>query len=113
MNIQQQEHDAFTYATDTDWDNADALQRSHENTGDAWVLTDRDVWHANPFYTGPEVPHPEDDEGCEEYYIVGNAMVALYEDHLQARQAAAWNVGLGMVDAYFDHVGWPSTDCPF
>jgi len=27
----------------------------------AWLLSDRDVWYANPFYTGAPVPHPEAD----------------------------------------------------
>ena len=48
------------YATDTDWDHFDARQRSEERPDQAWVLTDRDVWHANPFYVGPPQPHPED-----------------------------------------------------
>ncbi len=26
-----------------------------------WVLSDRDVWYRNPFYSGPMQPHPEDD----------------------------------------------------
>lgn len=30
----------------------------------AWILTDRDVWHKNPFYCGPPVPHPECDDDC-------------------------------------------------
>jgi hypothetical protein len=30
----------------------------------AWVLSDRDVWYANPFYKGPRVPHPESDEAA-------------------------------------------------
>jgi hypothetical protein len=25
----------------------------------AWILSDRDVWYANPAYAGPPVPHPE------------------------------------------------------
>ena len=32
-----------------------------ENKDHAWLLHDRDVWIANPHYTGPEVPHPESD----------------------------------------------------
>lgn len=28
-----------------------------------WILTDRDVWHSNPAYRGPEMPHPEDEAG--------------------------------------------------
>lgn len=31
----------------------------------AWILSDRDVWYANPFYSGPPQPHPEDDYGDE------------------------------------------------
>lgn len=46
----------------SEWDRADALQRGTENPEQAWVLSDRDVWHRNPFYTGAPVPHPEDDE---------------------------------------------------
>lgn len=38
-----------------------------------WILSDRDVWYANPFYQGPYVPHPEDDWGqamaeCERHF---------------------------------------------
>lgn len=32
----------------------------------AWILSDRDVWYANPYYTGPAQPHPEDDYDSEE-----------------------------------------------
>lgn len=31
-----------------------------------WLLSDRDVWYKNPYYNGPEVPHPEDD--CDEFW---------------------------------------------
>ncbi len=31
----------------------------------AWILSDRDVWYRNPFYTGPAVRHPEDDYSNE------------------------------------------------
>lgn len=34
-----------------------------DNPDRAWLLHDFDVWVRNPFYTGPPVPHPEDD--CE------------------------------------------------
>ena len=27
----------------------------------AWLLDDRDVWVANPFYSGPPTRHPEED----------------------------------------------------
>lgn len=47
---------------DQDWDLAEALELGAANPDSAWVCTDRDVWHANPFYTGPKVPHPEYEE---------------------------------------------------
>ena len=33
-----------------------------DNPERAWLLDPRDVWVRNPFYNGPSVPHPEDDE---------------------------------------------------
>jgi hypothetical protein len=44
---------------------ADAMREYAENVGRehkdrAWILTDYDVWVRNPFYTGPDQPHPED-----------------------------------------------------
>ena len=36
----------------------------HEHPDCAWILSDRDVWYRNPYYTGPAQPHPEDPEGC-------------------------------------------------
>lgn len=50
----------FTYSSDSDWDNADAYERGQARPDLAWICTDRDVWHANPFYHGPAVPHPEE-----------------------------------------------------
>lgn len=41
--------------------NAGAIQPTR-----AWLLDDRDVWVANPHYTGFPVPHPE--SGSDEYY---------------------------------------------
>ena len=54
----------FTYATDQEWDRAEAYEIGRDHPERAWVLTDRDVWHANPFYHGPAVPHPEEWEDC-------------------------------------------------
>lgn len=50
----------------------------------AWVLSDRDVWYANPAYAGPPQPHPEDDHACEAYYADPEAWVA---EELAAREA--------------------------
>jgi hypothetical protein len=30
-----------------------------ERPEQAWLLSDQDVWVANPYYTGPAEPHPE------------------------------------------------------
>lgn len=43
-------------------DREEAYAKGRENPDHAWVLTDRDVWHQNQAYCGPNVPHPEDDE---------------------------------------------------
>jgi hypothetical protein len=56
-----QEHLESQPSSQSEWDSADARQRGEENPDAAWVLTDRDVWHRNPFYTDPPVPHPEGD----------------------------------------------------
>ena len=63
-----EEHNDFHYATAQEWDNAEASELGAANPDQAWVLTDRDVWHANPYYVGPEVPHPEDEYGLEAMY---------------------------------------------
>jgi hypothetical protein len=59
MNRQWEEENEFHYATDTDWDRADAYQRGSERPDLAWICTDRDAWHPNPFYKGSPMPHPE------------------------------------------------------
>lgn len=51
----------FHYASDGEWDRAAASEIGAEHPERAWVLTDRDVWYANPYYSGPPVRHPEDD----------------------------------------------------
>lgn len=57
----------FHYSTDAEWDRAEARELGAQRPDCAWICTDRDVWHKNPYYTGPAVPHPEDDrdEGSE------------------------------------------------
>ncbi len=61
MNIQEQEERDFHHSTPAEWDRAEAYELGAMDSSVAWVLTDRDVWHANPYYEGPEVPHPEED----------------------------------------------------
>jgi len=59
-NIQAQEEADHRVASEGEWDQAAAYEIGGQNTKSAWVLTDRDVWHANPFYQGEPQPHPED-----------------------------------------------------
>ena len=56
--------------TESDWDWQDAKERGSHRPDSYWVLTDRDVWHKNPFYIPsinclgtkePLPPHPEDE----------------------------------------------------
>lgn len=42
-----------------------------DNPDRAWLLDPRDVWVANPCYSGPPVPHPEDDS----YWLHQHGMV--------------------------------------
>lgn len=57
----EQEHRDFVYATPGDWDREEARELGQLHPERPWILTDRDVWHKNSSYTGPPVPHPEDE----------------------------------------------------
>jgi len=57
-----EEHQDFTYSTDAEWDRAAARERGAADPASAWICTDRDAWYPNPFYQGPPVRHPEDDQ---------------------------------------------------
>lgn len=61
-NDQGDPSDHFTenMMTQSDHDNHEAMVLGDMKPDQAWILTDRDVWHKNPYYTGPAVPHPED-----------------------------------------------------
>lgn len=42
----------------------EAVQEYTYNVGrmkpeSAWILSPFDTWHKNPFYRGPQIPHPE------------------------------------------------------
>ena len=66
-NVQEQEDRDFTYTTDSEWDRAEACERGYNNQDCEWILTDRDVWHKNPYFTGtPSGRHPEDDQEWQE-----------------------------------------------
>lgn len=49
-------------ATESQADYEWAHNVGRDNPDREWVLSDRDVWYRNPFYTGkPTGRHPEDD----------------------------------------------------
>ena len=77
-SIQAQEERDFHVATDAEWDAAGAAQIGSEDRDRAWILSDRDVWYANPYYNGPKVRHPEDDDYEEEGEVP--ASTADYDD---------------------------------
>jgi len=52
------EHDHIATPAEADREYAENVGR--DNPKRAWILSDRDVWYRNPFYSGPPVPHPED-----------------------------------------------------
>jgi len=71
MNIQEQEERDFYRDSTSDVDKYDAVLHAY-NSGDTthqWILSDRDCWYKNPYYVGPDQPHPEsfrhDDDGYD------------------------------------------------
>lgn len=52
----------FHYSTAAEWDREAAREIGAANPNQAWIVTDRDVIYANPFYQGPPVRHPDDYE---------------------------------------------------
>jgi hypothetical protein len=61
-NLQEQEEADFTVASESERDRADALFHAADRPDCAWLLSDRDVWYANPAYKGPPQPHPDYDD---------------------------------------------------
>lgn len=59
-----EDHDRL--ATGAEADAEYARNVGFERQNQAWILSDRDVWYRNPFYTGPAVRHPEDEYDNEE-----------------------------------------------
>ena len=67
MNFQE---GLFPTAREIDYHDAVSIGEQHRDQ--EWILSDRDVFHKNPFYTGPRTPHPEelDDDGVP-YFGLG------------------------------------------
>jgi hypothetical protein len=85
MYEQEQEERDFHVSSDSEWDRAEAYDIGELYPERAWVNTDRDVWHKNPFYKGPPVPHPEDDsrEDCETCQRYGACVCYVDQDSSQ------------------------------
>ena len=60
MSYGYEEHCEFHYDSDADVDRYEACLEGLRNPHEAWVLSGRDVWYANPYYHGEPQPHPED-----------------------------------------------------
>jgi hypothetical protein len=54
-------------ATEAQADREYAHNAGMDNPERAWILSNRDAWYPNPFYSGPAVPHPESYYDAEEY----------------------------------------------
>ncbi len=59
MTEQEREEREFTITSMAEWDRNDAYERGFHRKDQQWVLSDRDVWYKNPYYHGPDQPHPE------------------------------------------------------
>lgn len=57
-----------------------------------WILSPFDTWETNPHWDGsnPYQPHPEDEYGQEEYYVVGQHAVNLYLWSLDCDEEEQW-----------------------
>ena len=64
MNFHHYEDDRPATMAEADREFAHNVGR--EQPGVAWILSDRDVFYKNPFYQGPPVPHPNDDDWGDE-----------------------------------------------
>lgn len=49
-------------ATEDDAEREYTRNVGRERSDSEWILSDRDVWYRNPFYTGPKGRHPEDND---------------------------------------------------
>ena len=57
----------FSYTGEAELDRDAARESGYHNQDRAWILTGRDAWYPNPYYTGLPVPHPEDDYAMDAF----------------------------------------------
>lgn len=69
------------YATEASADREWAHHVGFERQNVQWILSDRDAWYQNPFYTGPQTPHPDADFECDEEYEAACAALNFVGPH--------------------------------
>lgn len=89
-SIHEQEEREFTITTDAEWDRAEAYEKGELRPDLAWICTNRDAWHPNPFYQGPPVPHPE---SYDPLYDVDGELVPQDDDlaQMEEDERDAWD----------------------
>lgn len=107
MNLSNPADDSdFTYDTVAEADAGYAHGLGAEHPDRAWILSDRDCWYPNPYYTGLPVPHPDDYEFAPEGLS--------YQDYLKQWREAQALKAAGVVEVDFSaYTLPPSDDCPF
>jgi hypothetical protein len=80
-------------ATEAEADREYANYAGSVDRNRAWVLSDRDVWYANPYYRGPAVPHPEDEiyEAADLFFFNSRHAMALCHVMHDALMAPAYS----------------------
>ena len=61
MYLGNMDPESWNVPTDQDIHREQIRQLGAQRPDSAWILSDYDAWERNPYYSGPEVPHPEDD----------------------------------------------------
>jgi hypothetical protein len=89
-----------------------------ESPETGWILSPFDTWERNPSYRGPEVPHPEDEEGWTMVSdAIGNgatreeALAAWDASRKQYQRASLRALGIDPQDPCL--VPASDDDCPF
>lgn len=73
-------------ATVAEADREYAHEVGRTNADREWILSDRDVWYRNPFYTGPRGRHPEDDGDDDDFGldVAGDEVTAFVDRYEHA-----------------------------
>ena len=79
-------------ATEAEADVEYALNVGAMRSDQAWILSDRDVWYANPYYQGPAVRHPEDDWEDEDRDIEASEFQQLAAASSPAYPFMGWDI---------------------